>query len=238
MAKTKLLAYAQLHTELQTLARYYVKPFPVRASPSTTDLRRGDDYMVAAHAVVQQFIETACRKAVQISLGMYRQSGAVHGTENYVLRSIIGTHFGIQVGRLPAADYTFTGGYNSVKLAIKWYVERLDGNNGVRRSNLLALLLPLGFEEQDFDEVWLGDMNSFGGQRGDIAHGRQGIRRRNTDITFVVGATTEKMSAWSNKSRRLRNSAKAPWDVEKQIDQLVGELREWDIRLRVASGKL
>ncbi|MER6292391.1 HEPN domain-containing protein [Streptomyces althioticus] len=43
-------------------------------------------------------------------------------------------------------------------------------NHGVKEANLLRLLLPIGFQEADFDPVWLGTMNSFGVSRGLVAH--------------------------------------------------------------------
>ncbi|MER5461988.1 HEPN domain-containing protein [Streptomyces sp. NPDC002668] len=43
-------------------------------------------------------------------------------------------------------------------------------NHGVKEANLLRLLLPIGFKESDFDSVWLGVMNSFGANRGMVAH--------------------------------------------------------------------
>ncbi|MFF1300654.1 MULTISPECIES: HEPN domain-containing protein [unclassified Streptomyces] len=43
-------------------------------------------------------------------------------------------------------------------------------NHGVKEANLLRLLLPIGFRESDFDSVWLGVMNSFGVNRGMVAH--------------------------------------------------------------------
>lgn len=43
-------------------------------------------------------------------------------------------------------------------------------NHGVKEANLLRLLLPIGFKESDFDTVWLGVMNSFGANRGMVAH--------------------------------------------------------------------
>lgn len=43
-------------------------------------------------------------------------------------------------------------------------------NHGVKETNLLRLLLPIGFKESDFDGIWLGVMNSFGANRGMVAH--------------------------------------------------------------------
>ncbi|MGX1615682.1 HEPN domain-containing protein [Micromonospora chalcea] len=43
-------------------------------------------------------------------------------------------------------------------------------NHGIKEKNLLSVLLPVGVLEADLDPVWLATMNSFGGQRGAVAH--------------------------------------------------------------------
>jgi hypothetical protein len=43
-------------------------------------------------------------------------------------------------------------------------------NHGVKEANLLALLLPIGIDSDDLDPVWLATMNTFGEQRGLVAH--------------------------------------------------------------------
>ncbi|MEP0753347.1 HEPN domain-containing protein [Trichocoleus sp. Lan] len=43
-------------------------------------------------------------------------------------------------------------------------------NHGVKEANLLALLLPIGIDSDDLDPVLLATMNTFGEQRGLVAH--------------------------------------------------------------------
>ena len=45
-----------------------------------------------------------------------------------------------------------------------------SGNNGIRESNILRLLLPVGIRETDIDSTWLSTIDSFGKERGDTAH--------------------------------------------------------------------
>lgn len=42
--------------------------------------------------------------------------------------------------------------------------------NGIRERDVLAMLLPVGFREVDFDTTWLATINSFGEERGETAH--------------------------------------------------------------------
>jgi hypothetical protein len=44
-------------------------------------------------------------------------------------------------------------------------------NHGIKEKNILGVFLPIGVLENELDPVWLGTMNSFGVQRGIVAHG-------------------------------------------------------------------
>ena len=46
----------------------------------------------------------------------------------------------------------------------------IDGNHGLKESNILALLLPIGIDNDSIDSAWLSTMNTFGTQRGVAAH--------------------------------------------------------------------
>lgn len=54
--------------------------------------------------------------------------------------------------------------------SVTQYNKILADNNGIRRKNLLNILLPLGVEIKQLDETWLNVMDEFGKKRGEIAH--------------------------------------------------------------------
>ncbi len=43
-------------------------------------------------------------------------------------------------------------------------------NHGIKKWNILRLLLPVGIEEKELDEYWLSATTSFGADRGEVAH--------------------------------------------------------------------
>lgn len=43
-------------------------------------------------------------------------------------------------------------------------------NHGIREQNIIQLLLPVGIELSDLDNVWLASIEAFGRSRGSIAH--------------------------------------------------------------------
>ena len=45
---------------------------------------------------------------------------------------------------------------------------------GVKRENVLKLLLPVGMQESEIDEPWLQKIDAFGQRRGSVAHSPRG----------------------------------------------------------------
>ena len=54
-------------------------------------------------------------------------------------------------------------------------------NMGVRRANILKLLLPVGIPEHEIDQAWLQKIDAFGQNRGSIAHSPRGRVRQPVD---------------------------------------------------------
>lgn len=54
--------------------------------------------------------------------------------------------------------------------AIESFKRVIDHNHGIKEANILALLLPIGINSDDLDPAWLSTMNTFGEERGVVAH--------------------------------------------------------------------
>ncbi|MGA9392099.1 MAG: hypothetical protein WBV69_16845 [Candidatus Sulfotelmatobacter sp.] len=54
--------------------------------------------------------------------------------------------------------------------AVTAFNQAISLNHGIRESNLLALLLPIGLLPREIDPTWLGTTDSFGAKRGQTAH--------------------------------------------------------------------
>jgi hypothetical protein len=57
-----------------------------------------------------------------------------------------------------------------INQAMDIYHKAIENNHGIKEEHLLRLLLPVGFEANDLDPVWVADMSSFGEGRGKIVH--------------------------------------------------------------------
>jgi hypothetical protein len=54
--------------------------------------------------------------------------------------------------------------------AINCFIRTINQNHGVKEANILSLLLPIGIDSDDLDSALLADLNTFGEQRGLVAH--------------------------------------------------------------------
>ncbi|TQN46539.1 hypothetical protein FHX52_3264 [Humibacillus xanthopallidus] len=222
-----LIAYHELHNALNRLRSRLSSP--ARPVARDADLLIGDAYLVSTHAAIEFFFEELSRRAVYASLWKLRTSRV----RSPLLEAIAATHYYACATSLPRGDLTVHGSVEEeTKAAIAWYIRRLDGNNGVKRLNLLAMLLPLGFHESDFDPVWLASMDSFGGLRGDTAHGRPVTRFGRPPVDIAPsGFGPIKVPVWSTSATRTRTS-QAPWDIDRTLSGLLPEMRLWDMRVR------
>ncbi|WP_380171106.1 hypothetical protein ACFEMC_19220 [Kineococcus sp. DHX-1] len=151
------------------------------------------------------------------------------------MNAVLSSHYFAKVTYLPKNEMTTAASTDlALRDAVVWYTKRVDENQGIKQNNLFSLLLPLGFNENDFDTVWLGSMNSFGSGRGDTAHGRPvaNFGRRAIDIS-PRGSHSSSITVpvWTAKATKTRTTT-TPWDVEKTLKDLVPEMKAWDDRLR------
>lgn len=54
--------------------------------------------------------------------------------------------------------------------AVGQYSAAVNRNHGIKRDNILQMLLPIGVVESDIDLVWLVTIDGFGAKRGITAH--------------------------------------------------------------------
>lgn len=57
-----------------------------------------------------------------------------------------------------------------VNRVVGFFIEKLSNNHGIKSENIKGILLPIGIEIDQIDDTWLSTMDSFGAQRGLIAH--------------------------------------------------------------------
>ena len=133
-------------------------------------------YRVLAHAEIESYIED---RVWEIALNAKRK----WDNERKVNRTLISLiAFSGQMMELPPdtlnpvrASREISSNRiridEKIRLAINAFRKVIDQNHGLKEANLLALLLPIGIDADDLNSVvTLATMNTFGEQRGLVAH--------------------------------------------------------------------
>jgi hypothetical protein len=211
------LVYYELYQDLLSLKKECFRAR--RVQPSPVDLRVGDQYIVWAHAVVEFYLEELCRRAVHSVVSRELRLSRMPA----MLASLMEAYYWHRASN--SSSFEFLSRADHVSKSVKWYVAKIDSNNGIRRSNLLNMILPLGAQDGDLDDLWLDEMDSFGSDRGDIAHGRQ-VRAFGRAPLVLPGASS-RVQVWTSGATRIRQQL-APWDADSKIANVRDGFKELD----------
>ncbi|HMB84124.1 MAG TPA: HEPN domain-containing protein [Terriglobales bacterium] len=132
------------------------------------DLARG--FRLLAHAEIEAYLED---RSGEVALTAVRQFMADRKPRPVVWSLVsfqlvqeqltdnhLKNHYG---GTLDRLEDVVTKAHNSYKYM-------LLHNHGIRETNVLKMLLPIGFARTEIDTTWLSTMDSFGTNRGETAH--------------------------------------------------------------------
>jgi hypothetical protein len=164
-----------LEKELRRLRKQFLPRISPTGSYSERKLALTIAYRVLAHAEIESYLEDRVWEA------------AIHAKNNWdnhrkpsqTLISIV--VFCGQMMELPPDTLTPLKGNKKispekieidekVNIAINALQRVIKQNHGLKELNLLALLLPIGIDSNDLDPAFLATMNTFGEQRGLVAH--------------------------------------------------------------------
>jgi HEPN superfamily RiboL-PSP-like protein len=177
--------FKELKAEIRRLHLYFL---PQKWNPTGTysqrKLDRARAFRILAHTEIEYFIENAILDVVEREYSDWNSSKK----PNYTMICLLAaTKLGwqdIETERL-ALEQLDTPKIKKDDVSIHQFIERvveqfkdiIKENNGIKSRDLKRLLMPLGIALSDLDPIWLNDMDSYGGQRGFVAHtSRLGIR--------------------------------------------------------------
>jgi hypothetical protein len=144
-------------------------------------------YILLAHAEIESYFEDIAEKLADAA----HHSWKLNHKSNDVIMSLLAytkVHFGNTPEKL---IYMINGAEfatveNRMGKSLHVFKETLKGNNGIREKNILSILLPIGIQHHDIDETWLVAIDTFGKDRGDIAHKSAKVVQQITDPVNVV----------------------------------------------------
>ncbi len=167
--------FRDLKKELDKLKKQFLPRINPTGSYTERNLALTIAYRVFAHAEIEAYFEDRVWEAALHA----KKNWDEEGKSSRILISIVA--FSGQMMDLPPNTCTPVRGSRrispekiyineKVNLSINAFYEVIKKNHGLKESNLLALLLPIGINSDDLDTVFLANMNTFGQDRGIVAH--------------------------------------------------------------------
>ncbi|AFZ46875.1 hypothetical protein Cyast_0903 [Cyanobacterium stanieri PCC 7202] len=169
--------FKELEKELRKLRQYFLpKNFNDLGEYSERQLSRAIAYRILAHAEIESYIEDRVKEIAQSAIIFWGKQGKIKIT----LVSLL-AFSGLELEKPPES---LTPRQSSSQKKIKEqlvldkkigkafanFLNLIDDNHGIKERNILALLLPVGIRSDDLEPDWLQLMNTFGQQRGIVAH--------------------------------------------------------------------
>ena len=137
--------------------------------PNGNYTRREEDlikaYILLVHAEIEAFLETIAENKMQAALGKWENANRSSICLTSVLSFCPVNENFAKKNKNDKDNLT-----KRIKHSISIFFQILVKNNGIKRDNILKILLPLGISIDDLDVTWLNTMESFGSSRGYIAH--------------------------------------------------------------------
>ncbi len=178
------LRYIALERELHQLRQHLLpRRFSSTGVYRTPVHTRTLAYRVLAHAELESYLEDRVKAIYRKAITSYRNNGTV----TRVLASML-AFSGVlletppesivppQPNQAPKWDDKIKLA-NKITLVGNAFNSTIEKNHGIKEKNLLSLLLTIGVDPDEIDGAWLSNMDSFGKERGVVAHSSQSVHR-------------------------------------------------------------
>jgi hypothetical protein len=122
-------------------------------------------YLLLVHAEIEAYFEDKARDKVNHALNKWK----TNRQKSTCLKSVLAfSGNDISYENKPKSDS------NNIEFrincAVSHFLSLVGKNNGVKKNDILNLMIPMGLEISQLDDTWLNTMDSFGAIRGKIAH--------------------------------------------------------------------
>lgn len=145
--------------------RFLPAVFSPSGQYSATELDHARAFRVLVHAELEYFFEERALDIADRAFDLLRTKSRPSRPIIHLLSNIVGSYTG-----LPTKLGTPTTSLSIAGKVVQQYKHGINNNHGIRISNLLQILLPIGILESEIDSVWLSTTDGFGAKRGATAH--------------------------------------------------------------------
>lgn len=168
----KSARFRTLCKELNRLKKQFLPNISPTGLYSDRQIARTIAYRVLAHAEIESYFEDRVWEVVRNVKRNWDNSGKAHRTLICLL-AFSGQTMDTPPDKLDPTKPNFEKKVKvdkKIDSAISSFRRVITQNHGLKEANILALLLPIGIESNELDPALLATMNTFGEQRGVVAH--------------------------------------------------------------------
>lgn len=158
MDKRKLeVRYNQLVKRIDTIKKHFDFQQGIHGlTPLQNDKIKG--FLLLCHAEIESYLEDLALSLLDDACTRWRN----HHVANYNLSSLF-----LDSVRIEKKDTVQT---RSEQIILTYRNEVQKNNHGIKSENIKKLFYPLGYMNDDFDSAFLATLDSFGADRGRVAH--------------------------------------------------------------------
>jgi hypothetical protein len=163
--------YRELERRLKKLrVRFLPKTFSPTGTYTERQLDHARGYRLLVHAEIEAYLEERAQKLINESVKDFDQ----HKEAQNILMNLLSFHLNQQQVSMQQLKAIYATNAQHCKVALKKaqsaYNHVVATNNGIREDNVLKILLPLGLDTTKIDSAWLSTLDTFGKNRGEVAH--------------------------------------------------------------------
>ena len=136
---------------------------------SARQLDHARAYRLLVHAEFEAFLEDRCRTVANSALTQF----CADGKPKLVTLNLLSFHPAGEPGDSEMKQLVTSKTkhcFGAATSSNTQYNRVLATNHTVRESNVLRMLLPLGFDPADLDTTWVNSLDTFCTNRGEVAH--------------------------------------------------------------------
>lgn len=166
------LRFQELESRLAQLEKYFIpSSFDPTGNYEDVTYEHTRAFRVLAHAEFESFIEDRVVQVLNDAFTRWDSTGVIstsllavvaHKETNHAIPESLSD--ALQRKKHPDLKARVEGAKNDFNRYVR------TKNHGIKAKNLLRLLMPIGFTDQDIDSVWLSATETWATARGEVAH--------------------------------------------------------------------
>jgi hypothetical protein len=168
--------YKDLRQRIATLKTHFLD-FQQNDSALPINQDKIRAFKLLVHAEIESYIENAVLKVWNECDTRWRVSRRIISPLAFLIM--------FSASRFEANDSQLNRN-DRIEQILKSFKQLIADNNGIKRKNILRLVVPLGVDYSSIDQTWLATIESYGGSRGQVAHASYSVQHqldRNNELS-------------------------------------------------------